>query len=1205
MTANPPIQKIQDLFLENIYRDIPAVVVVSNEEALAAEVQEYVVTPAIRQAFHSLIRTFIAMQNAPTQAIGVWVSGFFGSGKSSFAKTFAYVLSNPEIQDRTGSMRRVRDVLLRRFGNDQETADLFTQLSGLERPTEVIIFDLSQEAAAGDNAISPIAYRQLLKHFGYSEDTQVAELELQLEREGRMDAFREEYRKQWGSEWGDVGLTFAMDYASAVMHALDPKIFVNAETWARGQADKQLKLTPKLLADRALEMAERRGHGANVVFVVDEVGQYASRSVDRLLDLQGILHAFDTGGSADLPKDSGVLPGSGRGRLWFVATAQEQLSAVMENLDDVRSELGRLMDRFQQPIDLKPQDIATVTTERLLKKTDAATTQLKNLYASNTGTMKLRSSPETNTPVQLDEASFVNLYPLLPYQFDLIIEIIAKIRQSGQVASTFGAAVRPVLSMSQMLLKDKTLGIGEGDVGQLVRFDQVYDQLNNEGKIPVEDRDAIIELKGKLRDHALEEEALRVAKALVLVGYTRESTFRTLKTLAALTYPGVGEAAQDDRVRSALQLLIDERFVSEVEGNYKFLSREGRTWEEERAQIDPGAKVRARYRDELGRAIGAATPYAYQGLRTFRPTLWLKGSRVGAPGDIDLRLDTNVPTSDAFRDSQLHPRAIVGTVDMSRDAESAARNVLRSEEMIRRHGQDPNYASQVMAERRRQSQQESVLEREAQRALLRGQYFFNGDELHLPEQASLNRLNEYLFQQVVPGLYKFITRVGISPKLTDFEKLLTLPTLSSSQGLLGIGGLNVLHLEKGQQLLRAQAPVLQDISDYIRKQQDDGVTVTGRELEDHFDAAPYGYSSERLRYLLATLLRAGQLEVQSSGRTITSYNDEGSMPAFTNLPIFRQAHFALRAGALATDDLITISQKLGDLTNKNILLVEEAELGRRIREELKPMLDQANRVLQKLENHHLPTDPRLTDARTALQTVVSADNNERVVHSYRQNSQTLRDTRDSFRQLDDYLTPEHLRELEAARTALTSYAPHLPEQEAAATALDSLLNQTTFFGQHTQIRDLTRALEQAWQVHYAQPWRERHQAYQQAAQHLRATPGFDAHKPDTAESFVQQLTNYAGTPEPTEAHWRSVSPSIGHLQADIAAAQGRLATVIAAMQAALPKSAEPLPTAVRVKRLQFDPADLDAATASLDEYLATLRQQIIAALNRGEKVVVE
>ena len=262
-------------------------------------------------------------------------------------------------------------------------------------------------------------------------------------------------------------------------------------------------------------------------------------------------------------------------------------------------------------------------------------------------------------------------------------------------------------------------------------------------------------------------------------------------------------------------------------------------------------------------------------------------------------------------------------------------------------------------------------------------------------------------------------------------------------------------------------------------------------------------------------------------------------------------------------------------------------------------------MLQKLQTNSLPTDARLNDARTALQNVVSADNNEKVVHAYRQNSQTLRDTNDTFQQLDNSLSADRLRELAEARTALNRYAPALPEQHENAAALQALLEQTDFYQQHSQIRNLTRTLEGAWQAHYAQPWYARHQVYQDVAQKLRATPGFDLLEADIAESFAQQLTQYSGAPEPAESNWRQISPNIEHLQADIAAAQGRLIQTTAAMKAALPPSPVPLPTEIRVRRLQLDPTNLEAATSQLDGYLTALREQVLEALKRGEQVVVE
>ncbi len=1196
---------IQDLFERDIHREIPAVVVVSNRAALANEVAEYVVTDAIRDAFHGLIRTFLGMQDEPSQRIGVWVSGFFGSGKSSFAKMFGYTLANPEMPDG----RPLRNHLLERFGGSAETLQLFGELDQIKRPIHAIIFDLSQDAASGENAISPIAYKQLLRHFRYSSNPLIAELELQLERDSRMDAFRKEYRHQRGVEWTGGGM-LAINQASAVMHALEPEVFNAPDSWARAQPANTLKVTPKLLADRALEIAERRGEGAIIVFVVDEVGQYASRDIDRMLDLQGILHAFDSGGSDELPEGSGVLPGSGRGRLWFVATAQEQLSAVVENLDSKQSELARLMDRFQQPIDLKPQDIAEVTTQRLLKKKPAAEDQLRALFRASSHNLKLYTELDANTRPELHENDFVNLYPLLPYQFGLIIEIIGAIRQHGQVVPTFGAAVRPVLSMSQMILRDERLGIAHQKVGTLVRMDQIYDSLERDKKIPDEQRNTIGELKAKTDLHgALGEDALRVAKALVLLGFTRTSTYRTLKTITALVYPDVNAPSQEERVRAALDLLAAERFVREDQGNYEFLSREGRTWEEERAQIDPGSKVREKQREAMASVLSAMTPYSHEQLRSFRLTLLVDGNRPagGAQGDMDLRLSTSLSPEAAFSDSQVHRQSVIGSVALGRDAEEAARNLLRSQAMLGKYAQNSNYAKQVGEEERRLRAQTDRLTRAVQAALLSGRYYFDGHEIPLPEQLAVTRLGEQLLRFAVPRVYRLIDRVQINPRTADFAALLTLPKLTASQKLLGVAGLNILQAEGGEQVIKAQAPVLQDIVNFIGRRQGDGYTVTGKDIEAEFEGAPFGWTSDRVRYLTATLLRAGQLRVQAGGRTLTSWSDDGTLETFERVQNFRSAQFALREDALTSTQLMEASQRVSDLTGKSIYILDEGELGRNIREHLKPLAERASRVVERLTSHRLPQAGDLTAARDALRTITTQDTSVEVIRAYLDSSQTLRDTAATLDALDRHLSGETLTQLRNARTALERYAPELPEQQETAQALQAALDSPTFYSRHPDILARTHALEQAWAAHYAGPWSERHAAYTAAVARLRATPGFEALEqsdPEVADRLVAELTRYRGDSEvPAEDHWRRVDPALEHLASDVLAASKRLQQV----QQKLEKIVNPDHPPQRIPRqaLHLDPGDLTAAEAQLESYLSALRQQVLDALQQGRKVVVE
>jgi 2-phosphoglycerate kinase len=87
---------IRTLFAEEIDRRIEEVIKVdqTDDTVLREELDEYVVTGAIRSHFTGVCETYLSTPNKPHEGIAVWVSGFFGSGKSSFAKFLGLALSS-------------------------------------------------------------------------------------------------------------------------------------------------------------------------------------------------------------------------------------------------------------------------------------------------------------------------------------------------------------------------------------------------------------------------------------------------------------------------------------------------------------------------------------------------------------------------------------------------------------------------------------------------------------------------------------------------------------------------------------------------------------------------------------------------------------------------------------------------------------------------------------------------------------------------------------------------------------------------------------------------------------------------------------------------------------------------------------------------------------------------------------------------------
>src|SRR5687767_12134353 len=127
---------IKDLFATDIERNIEEVIKVdqTDEQLVREELAEYVATDSIRSHFRSILERYAETPNKPHEGIGVWVSGFFGSGKSSFAKYLGVALENRSIAGAGAA-----GLLAQRLGDDTSTV----LLKNIEEhiPTHAVIFD--------------------------------------------------------------------------------------------------------------------------------------------------------------------------------------------------------------------------------------------------------------------------------------------------------------------------------------------------------------------------------------------------------------------------------------------------------------------------------------------------------------------------------------------------------------------------------------------------------------------------------------------------------------------------------------------------------------------------------------------------------------------------------------------------------------------------------------------------------------------------------------------------------------------------------------------------------------------------------------------------------------------------------------------------------------------------------------------------------
>ncbi len=273
---------IRDLFLKPIDRRIEEVIKVDqhDESSVKDELDEYVLTESIGDHFNTVYKAIADAPAEPHEGIGIWVSGFFGSGKSSFAKIIGYTIGNRKVVGSSASQIIKDKAQLELKGPDADVLCAYLDVINTKVPSHSIIFDVSMDRGVrtANERITEIMYKALLRELGYAEDFDLAELEISLEADGLLESFITEFRAMHGKPWETRRkLGRAINEASAVLKKLDSKTYPNADSWAKSLGQGRADIDPNKLSQIAFELADRRCSGHALIFIIDEVGQYVSR----------------------------------------------------------------------------------------------------------------------------------------------------------------------------------------------------------------------------------------------------------------------------------------------------------------------------------------------------------------------------------------------------------------------------------------------------------------------------------------------------------------------------------------------------------------------------------------------------------------------------------------------------------------------------------------------------------------------------------------------------------------------------------------------------------------------------------------------------------------------------------------------------------------------------------------------------------------
>ena len=864
--------KIRELFRGDIERPIETVIHVdlSDEAIVAHEIEEYVVTENIREHLEELVDVYADTARNPSESTNVWVSGFFGSGKSSFAKTVGYALADPSLRDAprlTGFSPGPTRTSLRLSS---------TPLTRWRRRSRCSsIWPAGETCCARERASCFPVYRGLLKRLGYSSNELLAELEITLEAEGRLQAFETAVLEATdGRPWAQVrDVALAKNYASRALHLIDAANFPSADSWAKAAAAPNID--HNWLANRALELLGRRGDGATrLVFVVDEVGQYVARSIQRMFDLQGLAEAFQ----------------KKRGPLWLVVTSQERLSDVVDSLESRQVEYARVQDRFPLRVDLLPSDIHEVTSRRVLDKTDAGQSLVREALAAHRNQLNAHVRLESPTrAADIAEDEFVRLYPLVPYQVQLLIDAVSARRAQGGGSPMLGGSNRTIIKLAQQLVIDPSHGLGDDEVGALITLDRAAQLL--EEAIPTSWRHEIEQVADKYGDGATETQVMR---AVALCSDVPALPL-TEPNLAVLLHDRIGGESRRGDVADALgRLVVDDRLRAGDDG-YHIQSPEQKDWEKSRRGKEPRPADAIRIRKALIRQALAGLSVTKG--RSFKVELWVEGEKL-ADGDVALHIEE----ADATRRDQLRGQSREDTAknrvswvySLSDDAYQAIVEWYRSDEMIKAKDTPSKTAAEVELlgeERQRLGRIERQLTDRLARDLTSGQVIFRGKVDDAPA-GTLTQSAQKLMTERISEIYDRLDSFAAQLSTKDVMTVLRTDDLGTVNEALTESGIGLVRLTpQGHQFATDSGP-LDDLLKMVKSEMSFGHAVTGALLATKLAAPPRGAPIEVAQALTAAALRAGLLEVTYQGSKIGDPSDHRLERVFGRISDFRGSSFA-------------------------------------------------------------------------------------------------------------------------------------------------------------------------------------------------------------------------------------------------------------------------------------------------------------------------
>ena len=853
------------LFKKDYNRIIETVIKADDTQHLKQEVDEYVITNEIKNK----LADFFEAYNVPRKAIranGVWISGFYGSGKSHLLKMLSYILENKENVGETFANKIEDDAKLK--------GDILRSVRNYN--AESILFNIDQQAQITSkketDAILQVFYKVFYDHLGYyGFASHVAEFEYTLDKQGNYNEFKALFQEKTGKEWVELRQDYlspdvddAIAYACAKIYNKDVEYF----EFYLDRFENNTTQSIEHFASLVKEYLEVKGDKAQLNFFIDEVGQFIAENESLMLNLQTIAES--------------LLTKCG-GRSWVFVTSQETLEHHVANEAALlKDDFSKIQGRFKIKIPLTSANIDEVIERRLLDKTEEGTTYLKEIYRIEHNNLKtllsITGKGKHQDNYYSSDLDFANKYPFVPYQFNLFQECLKKLSEHNVFQGrSQSVGERSMLGVFQDVLKK--LPKEERNPTPLVGFDFLFEGLR--GTLRTEAQNAIIQAEGLLKNNLM---PIRIMKLLFLLKYNGDDILTTAENISTLLIDSYTININDHQkqVQLALNTLEDQTYIQRKGEVYEYLTNEEKDIEEEIKNMSVDDREINQQLNELiyDHILKGSKIYLSDYKRDFFFTRVINNSTFGRAYELSIEFSNEGSESYFY----------AGTVDVPMMRVKLPTDNRLMQEM-RLFIQTKSYYSREQTKTMKESRRdilakkikynhirENKLKEMIERVVVDSDYYINGSVHAKSSSSDAKVVISEAFQELVETVY---TKLHL---VVDFD--------FSEQRLKAILSKDLQtsifeNVETNTKFSQASNEILT----YLTRQENLSKRVNLAELKDYFGARPYGWEVMEVWCLLAMLSKKGKIEAKKVTNTL---DDQEFLNALLNNRSYQEVRITLQ-----------------------------------------------------------------------------------------------------------------------------------------------------------------------------------------------------------------------------------------------------------------------------------------------------------------------